>query len=289
MTATATKTDPQLWEEVKDKITDEDKGGKPGQWSARKAQMATQEYKKQGGEYEGDKSKDNHLQQWTDEKWGTRSGEKSEDTGERYLPEKARDSLTEDEYKRSSNKKKQDSKKGKQFSKQPEDVATKTAKARKHGLGDLTKGELMKRAAAKEVRNRSKMNKSELVESLEESEDMEVDGEGDGSEEEDEDEQVEDEEDNDDENESAEPDNDEAKDDELAKDDSAEAEPKAEPETGADEIEVEDGVVEEGNAADNDKVLDDKQIAKEEKLEAEEEEELEQEMEQEMAEEDDEE
>ncbi len=41
MSATAEKSDPQLWEAVKAEITVGDKGGKPGQWFSRKAQMAT--------------------------------------------------------------------------------------------------------------------------------------------------------------------------------------------------------------------------------------------------------
>src|SRR3954463_14757667 len=84
MSQTAEKTDPKLWDKVKTRVTRSSKGGKPGQWSARKAQMATQEYKKEGGEYAGKKSDDNHLKQWTDEKWGTKSGKESGKTGERY-------------------------------------------------------------------------------------------------------------------------------------------------------------------------------------------------------------
>ena len=34
-----------------------DKGGKPGQWSARKAQLVAQRYEKTGGGYSGGKSK----------------------------------------------------------------------------------------------------------------------------------------------------------------------------------------------------------------------------------------
>ena len=37
MAATADKTNPQLWETVKQRVTKGDKGGRPGQWSARKA------------------------------------------------------------------------------------------------------------------------------------------------------------------------------------------------------------------------------------------------------------
>jgi hypothetical protein len=37
-------TDPKLRDEVKEEIHNGDKGGAPGQWSARKAQMMAQEY-----------------------------------------------------------------------------------------------------------------------------------------------------------------------------------------------------------------------------------------------------
>jgi hypothetical protein len=42
-------TDPELRDEVKEEIHNGDKGGAPGQWSARKAQMMAAEYKKRGG------------------------------------------------------------------------------------------------------------------------------------------------------------------------------------------------------------------------------------------------
>jgi hypothetical protein len=63
MSETAEKTDPKLWEEVKDEVTAGSKGGKKGQWSARKAQMAVAEYKKRGGGYKGEKDEDNSLHQ----------------------------------------------------------------------------------------------------------------------------------------------------------------------------------------------------------------------------------
>ena len=72
MAGVAKKTNEDLWDRVKTKVTKADKGGKAGQWSARKAQLATQEYKAKGGGYEGAKSKDNHLGQWTKEEWNTR-------------------------------------------------------------------------------------------------------------------------------------------------------------------------------------------------------------------------
>ena len=112
MSATAEKSDPKLWDKVKAEVTAGDKGGHAGQWSARKAQLAVAEYKKAGGGYEGEKAPDNHLQQWTDEDWGTKSGEPSGETGERYLPKGARDHLTEEEYARTTAKKRADTKEG---------------------------------------------------------------------------------------------------------------------------------------------------------------------------------
>lgn len=75
------------------------------------------------------------LKKWTKESWGTKSGKNStqgkDATGERYLPKKARESLSSKEYSKTSAKKRQDTAKGKQFSKQPKTLAKKTAKYRK--------------------------------------------------------------------------------------------------------------------------------------------------------------
>lgn len=170
MAGTAKKTDPKLWEKVKKEVTKSDKGGKPGQWSARKAQMASAEYKKEGGGYAGKKSKDNHLQQWTDEEWDTKSGKESGKTGERYLPKKAREKLSDKEYAESTAKKRADTKKGKQFSKQPKAAAEKSAKARKESKTsdkkEPTKAELMKKAKAQDISGRSKMSKAELAKAV---------------------------------------------------------------------------------------------------------------------------
>ena len=127
---TANKTNPKLWESVKQRIMAGDRGGDPGEWSARKAQLAVSEYKKEGGGYSGKKAAGNSLAKWAKEDWGTKSGEPSGETGERYLPKEARESLTSEEYAKSTAKKRADTKAGKQFSKQPEAIARKTAKAR---------------------------------------------------------------------------------------------------------------------------------------------------------------
>ena len=70
------------------------------------------------------------LRSWTKQKWRTKSGKKSSETGERYLPEKAIKSLSAEEYAATSKKKREDTKKGKQHSKQPKKVAKKVRKYR---------------------------------------------------------------------------------------------------------------------------------------------------------------
>ena len=167
MSGTAEKTDPKLWETVKAKVTEGDKGGKPGQWSARKAQLAVHDYKAEGGGYKGAKSEDNHLHQWTEEDWGTKSGEPSGETGERYLPKEARKNLSDEEYRRTTAKKRADTRKGKQFSAQPDDVAQKTAQDRKTGhAAEGSRAALYAEAKRRDLPGRSKMSKAELQKAL---------------------------------------------------------------------------------------------------------------------------
>jgi len=71
------------------------------------------------------------LKKWTEQKWRTKSGKKSSKTGERYLPEKAIKALSSKEYAATTRKKREDTKKGKQHSKQPKRIARKTRAYRK--------------------------------------------------------------------------------------------------------------------------------------------------------------
>ena len=117
-------TKPALRERIKKKVMAGSKGGKAGQWSARKAQLVAQEYKAKGGGYSGGKSKtQKSLSKWTKEDWGTKSGKPSvqgkKATGERYLPKKKRDAMSKKDYAATTRKKRADTAKGKQFSKQP--------------------------------------------------------------------------------------------------------------------------------------------------------------------------
>lgn len=126
------RTNEALWERSKA----EAKTKMGGKHSARAMQLAGKIYKDKGGDYTGEKTESQKsMTKWTKEKWGTKSGKNStvgpKATGERYLPEKARKALSAEEYKRTSEKKREDTKKGKQFSKQPEGIAKKTARFRK--------------------------------------------------------------------------------------------------------------------------------------------------------------
>jgi len=125
-------TKPGLRERIKDAVMRGSKGGKPGQWSARKAQLLAQRYEKAGGGYSGGKTKKQEsLSKWTKQKWRTKSGKKSLVTGERYLPEKAIKKLSPSEYARTSAAKRKGMAKGKQFVRQPKSIAEKVKQYRK--------------------------------------------------------------------------------------------------------------------------------------------------------------
>lgn len=128
---TATKRNPKKWARIKASVKAGSKGGKPGQWSARKAQLAVQRYKKAGGKYKGKDTGKTSLDKWGKQDWGTKSGKPSGKTGERYLPKKARQALSPQEYGATTRAKRKATKQGKQFSAQPKKIASKTAKYRK--------------------------------------------------------------------------------------------------------------------------------------------------------------
>ena len=70
------------------------------------------------------------LKDWTSQKWTTKSGKPSSQTGERYLPEKAIKALTSAEYASTTRAKREGTKQGKQFVKQPKKIAVKIARYR---------------------------------------------------------------------------------------------------------------------------------------------------------------
>lgn len=70
------------------------------------------------------------LKDWTKQDWTTKSGKPSSKTGERYLPKAAIKALTSAEYAATTKAKREGKAKGKQFVKQPEAIAKKTARFR---------------------------------------------------------------------------------------------------------------------------------------------------------------
>jgi len=70
------------------------------------------------------------LKDWTKQKWRTKSGKPSGKTGERYLPEKAIKALSSSEYARTTAAKRKGTAAGKQFVRQPKEIAKKVKKYR---------------------------------------------------------------------------------------------------------------------------------------------------------------
>jgi hypothetical protein len=129
MMASAEKTDPGKWKRVVASVKAGTKGGDPGEWSARKAQLATAKYKASGGGYVGPKSSDNSLSKWTDQKWRTSDNKPSEGK-KRYLPDKAWSGLSAGEKAATNKAKAAGNKAGKQFVAQPKSIAQKTSRYR---------------------------------------------------------------------------------------------------------------------------------------------------------------
>lgn len=111
---------PSLRKKIVSQVKASSQGGKAGQWSARKAQIANQKYEKAGGGYTGPKtSAQKNLTKWTKEEWRTKSGKPSTQgpsaTGERYLPAKAIKSLSSSEYAKTTRAKREGIRRGQQF------------------------------------------------------------------------------------------------------------------------------------------------------------------------------
>lgn len=97
-----TYTKPKLRDKLKRKITLGTKGGKSGQWSARKAQMLALAYKAAGGGYRTAKNQtQKSLKTWEEQDWQTLDGSNAIRTNRdgqtvtaRYLPAKKWQDLT---------------------------------------------------------------------------------------------------------------------------------------------------------------------------------------------------
>ena len=165
-------TKPDLRREIKEEIKQSDKGGKPGQWSARKSQLLVQEYEKQGGGYKKDKKDEaaQSLEEWGEQNWQTKEGEgrARQDGTKRYLPEKVWEKLSDEEQKEAEQTKKEASQRGDQYVKWTPAIkrAMQEAGYTSNEDSELTKQELYEEAKALDVSDRSKMNKDELKQSV---------------------------------------------------------------------------------------------------------------------------
>ncbi|WP_414548952.1 hypothetical protein [Anabaena sp. CCY 0017] len=112
-------TDPDLRSQLKEEIKNSDKGGKPGQWSARKSQLLVREYEKHGGGYkqaEKDEAAES-LEQWSDQDWQTEAEGDRAREGEvtkRYLPKAVWDRLSDEEKQEAEQTKEEASREGQQ-------------------------------------------------------------------------------------------------------------------------------------------------------------------------------
>jgi hypothetical protein len=73
------------------------------------------------------------LKAWTDQKWTTKSGKPSSQTGERYLPKAAIEALSAEEYAATTAAKRRGTAAGKQFVAQPSRIADKVRPYRQKG------------------------------------------------------------------------------------------------------------------------------------------------------------
>jgi len=125
------RKNPELWEYSKNEAIRQ-----MGKHSARAMQLAGKIYRFLGGEYTKNKTEEQqNLSKWTNENWTTKSGLPSSITGERYLPKKIIEILTDEEYNKTTKAKQKGTKEGKQFVKQPEEIIKKI-KNIKEGFGN---------------------------------------------------------------------------------------------------------------------------------------------------------
>tara|TARA_R100001510_G_C7656910_1_gene217603 strand:- start:9621 stop:10766 length:1146 start_codon:yes stop_codon:yes gene_type:complete len=146
-------TKPTMRKNLFNRIKAGGKGGPPGVWSARKAQMLAKSYKAKGGGYKemggliemmangGMAPSQKSLKTWTDADWGYISkGDRKKPKSQRgrYLPKSVRESLTPAQKASENRKKRAASSKGKVKAKYSKDVAKKVTAASKFSKGGKT-------------------------------------------------------------------------------------------------------------------------------------------------------
>jgi len=142
-------TKPEMRKRIFNKIKAGGKGGNPGQWSARKAQMLAKAYKSAGGGYKEDGGKvipkyksggkaesQRSLDQWTSEEWDNVSGKK----GDRYLPKKVREGMSSGQKAAENRKKRQATKSGRQVAKYSDSLKKSMRSKGVYEIGGKLKG-----------------------------------------------------------------------------------------------------------------------------------------------------
>jgi len=122
----AKKTNPAKWKRIVSSVKAGSKGGRPGQWSARKAQLATKRYKSSGGGYRGKKKASNSLSKWTKQKWDY-AGKKG---NSRYLPKSVRKNLTPAQKRLTNARKRRANRSGRQDAEYSKTIARKVRNAK---------------------------------------------------------------------------------------------------------------------------------------------------------------
>lgn len=167
-------TKPELRERIKDELMASDKGGKKGQWSARKSQLLVQEYERQGGGYtEGGKDDaQRSLERWTAQDWQTAAGDgdarEGDGTTHRYLPKAVWEQLTPTQREEAERAKAEASRRGDDRVAYSPAVQRAFAAAARDALPKRTVAELQEQARKLQIAGRSKMRKAELVAALRE-------------------------------------------------------------------------------------------------------------------------
>ena len=175
-------TKPDLRREIKEEIKESDKGGSPGQWSARKSQLLVQEYEKQGGGYKKDEKDEaaKSLEEWGEQNWQTAEGKgqaRQDGKTKRYLPEEVWKKLTQSEKQEAKRSKEKASKQGEQYVEWTPAIkrAMREAGYSVDDDDEPTKQELYEQAQELEISDRSKMSKEELADAVSEASDSQDD------------------------------------------------------------------------------------------------------------------
>lgn len=163
-------TKPELREKIKEELLHSDKGGKVGQWSARKSQLLVKEYERQGGGYTGKKDEKAHsLEEWTKQKWQTQGGDtqaRQKDKTSRYLPKEVWNKLSPAEKKEAEQTKVTGSKKGGQHITYTKAISKAFKEVKEKNNKVTSKQELYQQAQTLNIAGRSKMSKDQLEEAI---------------------------------------------------------------------------------------------------------------------------